>query len=143
MSDGLAHNLNNLPIIQAGGCGGYFKTGWAVNVDTVNTGAANLSVGNSESQCYAGSDGIINGISQATGTPATIANAPINKYYCNLMNALGVKAAETGFPTKGGAAPVTHFGYSDQTTDFRGGLGGTAGAAIHNPGEFSALTAGT
>jgi len=143
MSDGLAHNLNNLPIIQAGGCGGYFKTGWAVNVDTVNTGAANLSVGNSESQCYAGSSGIINGIDQSTGTAATIANAPINKYYCNLMNALGVKAAETGFPTKGGAAPVTHFGYSDQTTDFRGGLGGTAGAAIHNPGEFSALTAGT
>ncbi len=33
-SDGLAANLNNLPIIQAGGCGGYFKTGWTVNVDT-------------------------------------------------------------------------------------------------------------
>ena len=38
MSDGNAHNLNNLPIIQAGSCGGYFKTGWAVNVDTKNTG---------------------------------------------------------------------------------------------------------
>ena len=27
MSDGDSHNLNNLPILQAGSCGGYFKTG--------------------------------------------------------------------------------------------------------------------
>ena len=40
VSDGAAQNLNNLPIIQAGSCGGYFKTGWAINVDTVNTGSA-------------------------------------------------------------------------------------------------------
>src|SRR5262249_2278170 len=32
MSDGNAHNLNNLPIIQAGSAGGYFKQGWAINV---------------------------------------------------------------------------------------------------------------
>ena len=38
MSDGNAHNLNNLPIIQAGGLNGYFKTGWAVNVDTATPG---------------------------------------------------------------------------------------------------------
>ena len=34
MSDGNAHNLNNAPIIQAGSAGGYFKTGWIINVDT-------------------------------------------------------------------------------------------------------------
>jgi hypothetical protein len=33
MSDGDSCNLNNLPILQAGNCGGYFKTGWAVNVE--------------------------------------------------------------------------------------------------------------
>ena len=33
MSDGNSHNLNNLPILQAGSCGGYFKTGQAVNVE--------------------------------------------------------------------------------------------------------------
>ena len=33
MSDGNSHNLNNMPILQAGSCGGYFKTGQAVNVD--------------------------------------------------------------------------------------------------------------
>ena len=59
------------------------------------------------------------------------------------MNALGVKAAESGFPMKGGVAPVSAFGYSDRTTDFRGGLGATAGAAIHDPGEFTKLKAGT
>ena len=138
MSDGNAHNLNNLPIIQAGGLNGYFKTGWAVNVDTSNTGAANLSQGNSESQCANGT-GQVNGINQGTGTPSTIANGPINKYYYTIMNAMGVKADSTGYPAKGGTAPVTKFGYSDKTEDFAGGYGFNAGATIHNPGEYTAL----
>jgi hypothetical protein len=142
LSDGNAHNLNNLPIVQAGGCGGYFKTGWAVNVDTANTGSATLTAGNSESQCTDGtSNQQANGINQSTGTPATVANAPINKYFCNLMNALGVMADASGFPKKGGTAPVTKFGYSDLTTDFDGGLGAVAGATIHSPGEYTALKA--
>ncbi|WP_437710743.1 hypothetical protein WMF45_37615 [Sorangium sp. So ce448] len=40
-SDGNSHNLNNLPIFQAGSCGGYFKTGQAVNVEG---GKADLAV---------------------------------------------------------------------------------------------------
>jgi hypothetical protein len=48
MSDGNAHNLNNLPIIQAGSAGGFFKTGQSVNVED---GSDSLSQGNSESQC--------------------------------------------------------------------------------------------
>jgi len=51
------------------------------------------------------------------------------------MNALGVKADASGFPTKGGTAPVTKFGYSDRTLDFCGGYGAVAGAGIHNPGR--------
>ena len=39
------------------------------------------------------------------------------------MNAMGVKADSTGFPAKGGTAPVTKFGYSDLTSDFGGGVG--------------------
>ena len=54
MSDGNAHNLNNIPIIHAGGLNGYFKTGQAVNVDTAAPGAATLSNGQSESQCANG-----------------------------------------------------------------------------------------
>ena len=42
MSDGNSHNLNNLPILQAGSCGGYFKTGWAVNVEG---GTADMTAG--------------------------------------------------------------------------------------------------
>ena len=142
MSDGNAHNLNNLPIIQAGGCGGYFKTGWTINVDTTNTAAANLSTGNSKSQCTDGTaNQMANGINQGTGTDPTVANAPINKYFCNLMNALGVKAGADGYPAKGGTAPVTKFGYSDSTADFDGGAGAVSGATIHNPGEFTALKA--
>jgi hypothetical protein len=141
MSDGNAHNLNNLPIIQAGSAGGYFKTGWTVNVDTANTGAATLTQGNSESQC-ANDTGMANGISQGTGTPATAANAPINKYFYNLMNAMGVKADSTGFPKKGGTAEVSKFGYSDTTSDFNGGLGAVASAGIKNPGEYTALKSG-
>jgi hypothetical protein len=138
MSDGNAHNLNNLPIIQAGGLNGYFKTGWAVNVDTTNTGAANLSNGASESQCANGT-GMVNGINQGTGTTSTIANGPINKYYYTIMNAMGVKADANGFPAKGGTAPVTKFGYSDKTEDFAGGYGAKPDAGIHSPGEYTAL----
>jgi hypothetical protein len=140
MSDGNAHNLNNLPVIQAGSAGGYFKTGWTVNVDTTNTGSATLTPGNSESQCADGStSGQVNGINQGTGTNAMTANAPINKYFYTLMNAMGMKGDANGFPKKGGSAQVSGFGYSDLTTDFNGGLGAVAGAKIHNPGEYTAL----
>src|SRR5215831_4192545 len=104
MSDGNAHNLNNLPIIQAGSCGGYFKTGWTINVDTANTGSATLTQGNSESQCADGStSGQVNGINQSTGTPAATASAPINKYFVSLMSALGMKGDANGYPSKGGS----------------------------------------
>lgn len=136
VSDGLARNLNNLPIVQAGGGGGYFKTGWSVNVED---GASNLPVGNSEARCTDDTTDQIDGLSQITGTDAKLANAPINKYFCNLMNALGVKAGPDGFPLKGGSAEVTHYGMYDRTEDFVGG--GTNPPTIHAPGEFSALRA--
>jgi Protein of unknown function (DUF1552) len=143
MSDGNAHNLNNLPIIQAGSGGGYFKTGWTINVDTSSSssaGVATLSQGMSEAQCADGStSGMVNGLTQATGTDSKVANGPINKYFYNIMNAMGVKGDSNGFPSKGGTAPVSKFGYSDQTTDFDGGLGGVKGATIHDPGEYTAL----
>ncbi|WP_438014618.1 DUF1552 domain-containing protein [Sorangium sp. So ce315] len=136
MSDGNAHNLNNAPIIQAGSAGGYFKTGQIINLDTAST----LTNGNSMSQCANGT-GQVNGINQGTGTDPKIANAPINKYFCNIMNAMGVKAGPDGFPAKGGTAEVTKFGYSDKTQDFIGGKGAVAGATIHDPGEFTELKA--
>ena len=55
----------------------------------------------------------------AVGTPPDVATQPINKYFCNLMNAIGVKAGADGFPVKGGTAPVTKFGKYDDTTLFR------------------------
>ncbi|WP_437976079.1 DUF1552 domain-containing protein [Sorangium sp. So ce295] len=135
-SDGCARNLNNLPIIQAGSAGGYFKTGWAVNVDD---GSPDLTTGNSEITCADGTSDRVDAISQETGTDPSLANAPINKYFCSLMNALGVKAGPDGFPAKGGSAPVTHFGMYDRTEDFIGG--GTNPPTIHDPGEFAALRA--
>ena len=51
MSDGNSHNLNNMPILQAGSCGGYFKTGWAVNVEG---GTADMTQGNSDGDCVNG-----------------------------------------------------------------------------------------
>ena len=136
LSDGSAMNLNNMPIIQAGSVGGYFKTGWAVNVED---GSPNLSNGNSESACTPGTPATITGSSQATGTDPKLANAPINKYYCSLMNALGVKAGEDGFPAKGGRAEVSKFGMYDKTEGFIGG--GSNPAQINSPGEFDALKA--
>ncbi|KYF64239.1 DUF1552 domain-containing protein [Sorangium cellulosum] len=136
MSDGNAHNLNNAPIIQAGSAGGYFKTGQIVNLDP----SSNLTNGNSMSQCANGT-GTVNGVNQGTGTDPKVGNAPINKYFVNIMNALGVKANADGFPAKGGTAEVTKFGYSDKTEDFIGGKGAVAGATIHNPGGFTELKA--
>jgi hypothetical protein len=141
MSDGNAHNLNNLPIIHAGSLNGYFKTGWAVNVDSTNAGSATLSNGNSESQCANGT-GTVNGTSQATGTDASLANGPINKYFYNIMNAMGVMAGSDGYPAKGGTAPVTKFGFSDKTEEFAKGYAGKSAAMIHSPGEYTALKAG-
>jgi Protein of unknown function (DUF1552) len=144
MSDGNAHNLNNAPIIQAGSAGGYFKTGWIINLDPAKPAAADLSIGNSMSACTdGGANQMINGTTQSTGTDPKLANAPINKYFCNLMNAMGVKAGADGFPAMGGSAEVTKFGYSDKTEDFVGGQGAVAGATIHDPGEFKELRANT
>src|SRR5690606_11306330 len=86
MSDGCAHNLNNLPIVQAGSAGGYFKTGWTVNVDD---GSPDLTRGNSDAACNPNEPPLSVGPVQTTGTDPSLANAPINKYFCNLMNALG------------------------------------------------------
>jgi hypothetical protein len=136
VSDGGAHNLNNLPIVHVGSAGGYFKTGWAVNVED---GSADLTTGNSESVCAPGTPTDFNACEQKTGTDPSVANAPINKYYCNLMNALGVKAGADGFPLAGGTAEVTRYGMYDKTEDFIGG--GTNPPTIHDPGEYSELRA--
>ena len=116
MSDGNSHNLNNLPILQAGSCGGYFKTGRAVNVEG---GKADMTRGNSDKDCANGQTPFnsLDGV----GTPATVAIAPINKYFCNLMNAIGVKAGADGYPAPGGTAPVTKFGKYDDTKLFADG----------------------
>jgi hypothetical protein len=137
MSDGNAHNLNNLPIVQAGSLGGYFKTGQSINVED---GKADMSPGKSESLCVDGTSNMVNGTTQSTGTDATIANAPINKYFINIMNALGVKADASGFPMKGGSAEVSKFGYSDKTEDFIHGQKNPA-PEMKSPGPFDALKA--
>ncbi len=114
-SDGQAHNLNNMPILQAGSLGGYFKTGMAINVDG---GAADLSRGNSLSQCGDGDASIGFNEVQGTGTDNGSANKPMTKYLYNLMNGLGVKGNAEGFPEVGGSGPVTKFGWTDDQQQF-------------------------
>ncbi len=141
-SDGCAHNLNNLPIIQAGSGGGYFKTGKIVHLDPASGATPQDMLGRSLAQCTEGSDMMVDGVNQVTGTEPKFGNAPINKYFCNIMNAMGLKADAAGFPAKGGpASEVTHFGYSDRTEDFCGGAGAIPNAGIHDPGAFAALKA--
>jgi hypothetical protein len=135
-SDGAARNTNNLPILQAGSCGGYFKTGWAINVED---GSADLTRGNSEAGCLGEEGEPFDATTKSTGTDRSIANAPINKYFCNLMNALGVRAGADGFPLLGGSEEVRCFGRYDRTEDFIGGEANPT--TIHDPGEFEALRA--
>ena len=84
----------------------------------------------------------------STGTPADVGTQPINKYFCNLMNAIGVKAGADGFPAVGGTQEVTHFGLYDDTKLFASHTGEqsvdairTTAASIKDPGGFTALRA--
>jgi hypothetical protein len=114
LSDGAAHNLNNLPIVVSGKCGGYLKTGQVVNVE----GTGTPQMGNSDSSCQNG--GSIGNTGSSGG------NLPINKLYVTLMNAVGCTADGTKTGPK-----VTQFGQFDGT----GSSGG-----ITNPGEVAKLT---
>jgi hypothetical protein len=134
MSDGNSHNLNNLPILQAGSCSGYFKQGWAVNVENAN---ATMSAGNSSKDCANGQSSFSS--LDSIGTPATTATMPINKYFCSLLNAIGAKADGTGYATPGGTMPVKNFGKYDNTKYFSDG--GTKASVIENPGEYTELKA--
>jgi hypothetical protein len=141
-SDGCAHNSNNMPIIQAGSGGGYFKTGKVIDLDPGSGATAEIMLGRSLSQCTPGTDMMVDGVNKGTGTDPKYGNAPVNKYFCNIMNAMGLKAGADGFAAKDGpAGEVTHFGYSDLTTDFSGGAGAVADAKIHTPGGFDRLKA--
>ncbi len=142
MSDGNAHNHNNAPIIQAGSGGGYFKTGKIIDLDKASGWTAEQALGRSLSQCVDGAPQTSDGVSQGTGTESKFGNRPVNKYFCNIMTALGMKADEKGYPKKDGpASEVTHYGYSDKTEDFTGGAGAVSGATIHDPGGFTELKA--
>jgi len=142
-SDGCAHNLNNLPIIQAGSGGGYFKTGKIIDLDPASGATPDDLLGRSLVECTdGGASQMINGLSKTTGTDPRFGNAPINKYYCNIMNAMGIKADANGYPSATGSnREVTHYGYSDKTQDFCGGFGAVPGATIHQPGAFAELKA--
>jgi len=141
-SDGCARNLNNATIIQAGSGGGYFKTGKVIDVDPGSGATAELMLGRSLAQCTPGTDMMVDAVSQGTGTDAKYGNAPVNKYFCNIMNAMGLKAGKDGFPAKDGpSSEVTHYGYSDRTEDFCGGAGAIPEATIHDPGAFDRLKA--
>ena len=142
LSDGNAHNMNNTPLIQAGSGGGYFNTGKIINLDTTSGGTATNFLGRSLSQCVEGTPQTSDGVSQGTGTEAKYGNMPINKYFCNVMTAMGMKAGADGFPAVGGpASEVTHFGYSDKTEDFTGGLDAVKDHQIHSPGGYTQLKA--
>ena len=59
------------------------------------------------------------------------------------MNAVGVKADASGYPTKGGTGggdPVRLFRPDDRLLWRPGAM---AGATIHSPGEYTSLKAGS
>jgi len=141
-SDGCARNLNNSPIIQAGSGGGYFKTGKIIHLDAASGATPEQMLGRSMATCTPGTPQDADGINQVTGTEPQYGNAPVNKYFCNIMNAMGLKADANGYPALNGPeSEVRCFGYSDLTEDFCGGEGAVPGATIHQPGGFSELKA--
>jgi hypothetical protein len=141
-SDGCARNMNNSPIIQAGSGGGYFKTGKIIHLDAASGATAEQMLGRSLATCVDGTPSITNALDQVTGTEPQFGNAPVNKYFCNIINAMGLRADESGYAAPNGpVSEVTRFGYSDKTEDFCGGAGAVPDATIHDPGGFPALKA--
>lgn len=114
-SDGGAFNVNNMPLLLAGGCGGYLKQGVAVLLEDEPVGP-----GNSEASCTQPGDEV----GAFTGTDSSRGLVPINKLYVTLMNAVGCKASDGG--------PVEEFGLLDSDV---------AEAGITDPGELTALRA--
>jgi hypothetical protein len=112
LSDGNAHNVNNLPIVIAGSAGGYFKQGVSVNLD-----GGELGSGDSERYCTAPGEAVGFETGSSTG------HVPLNKLHVTLLNALGA--------TDGGA-PFERFGQVDSND---------VEAGITNPGELDALKA--
>ncbi len=115
LSDGAAHNVNNLPIILSGSSGGYLKQGHAVNVE-----GAPIGLGGSSKSC----DG---GLAAVAESGSKGGDVPINKLYVTLMNAVGCTA--DGTP---GGPKLTRFGQFD---------GKAVDSGISDPGEVAALTA--
>jgi hypothetical protein len=115
LSDGSAHNLNNLPILLAGSCAGYLKQGYAINVE-----GAPIGLGGSSTSC----DG---GLAAVAASGSTGGDVPINKLYVTLMNAVGCTA--DGTP---GGAKLTRFGEFD---------GKQVDSGISDPGEVAVLRA--
>ena len=70
MSDGDSHNLNNLPILQAGAPATTSRRARAVNVEK---GATDMSQGNSDSDCMGGQS--LSNKLDSLGTPATTATS--------------------------------------------------------------------
>jgi hypothetical protein len=115
LADGNAHNNNNLPIVIAGSAGGYLKTGQSINLDAKSK---TLGTGNSEASCTNGNTSVGFNTGSSTG------NAPLNKLYVTLLNAIG-----SPLP---GWTPVTTFGTMDTSDTTKG---------ITDPGELTALKA--
>jgi hypothetical protein len=113
LSDGDAHNINNLPIIIAGSAGGKLKQGVAVNVEGRDIGQGGSENGCTSSMNTSGSTGSQGG------------NVPINKFYCTLLNAFGVTSPEGG--------EWTHFGQFDNNNK--------NGEDFTNPGQVDDLLA--
>jgi len=112
LSDGNAHNLNNLPIVIAGSAGGYLRQGVSVNLE-----GGTLGPGNSEAYCVEAGDAI----GFDTGSDGGL--VPLNKLYVTLLNAIGA--------TEGGA-PIETFGQVDSNV---------IEAGITQPGELADLKA--
>lgn len=140
LADGQAHNNNNLPIVIAGSCGGYFKQGVSVNVDGGNLGDGEKQSGNSDASCQTEGETVGQG-GQNTGSNG--GQVPLNKLYATLINAMG--ASDPSF------VPVDSFGVSDAggggfggpgiefTTDGSGNI--TDGPGITDPGELTGIKA--
>ena len=126
MSDGNSHNLNNMPILQAGSCGGYFKTGWAINVEGAKT---DMSRGTATPTARMGS---LRSTAWTASEPRRLATHADQQVLLQPAQRDRREGRLDGYAAPGGTAPVTKFGKYDDTKLFSDG--GTKPSVIASRG---------
>ena len=139
MSDGNAHNLNNLPIIQAGGCGGYFKSAGRSTRHHATGAPPPLTRATASRSARTARRLVGQRPHPETGTTSTVGHAPDQQVLLQPDERDGREGGRDRIPGQGRHRTGDEVRLFRPDHGFHRWLGRGPGATIHNPGEFTTL----